>query len=158
MIEQEEKFIHFVSCIKWLNNTWRLLNTIKNEKDNPLVAPAFPFALIEYSKPYRQSRGITRKNVKGFILGTMYIPLKLLALHERITNSRDQVHAHSDLTVMDAKLYVHEFKGQRYTVIPQNFITGGEELSNIDEIIGLIEATLDNMYVKEKELENALPA
>jgi hypothetical protein len=153
MTEQEEKFIHFVSCIRWLNNAWCLLNTIKKDRDNPLIVPAFRFALIEYSKAYKLSHGVTQK----FNLDRSCIPSQLHALHEQIIGSRDQVHAHSDLTVMDAKLYVHEFKGQRYTIIPQNRITGGEELPNINEIIRLIEATLDNMYIKEKELENALP-
>jgi hypothetical protein len=57
---------------------------------------------------------------------------------------------------MDAELHVHEFMGQRYTLIPQSLIHGTEELSNLQEIIGLIEATLDNMYTQEKVLKNAL--
>ena len=118
-----------------------------------MIVPAFRFALIEYSKAYKLSHGATQK----FNLDKSCIPSELHALHERIIGSRDQVHAHTDLTVMNAKLYVHEFKGQRYTTIPQKHITGGEELPNIDEIIRLIEATLNNMYIKGKELENALP-
>lgn len=153
MTEQEEQFVHFVSCITWLNNAWRLLNMIHVQFENPLIGPAFRFALIEYCKPYKLSCGVNRK----FKLGTSFIPKEYLPLHEQIISSRDQIHAHSDLTVMDAKLDVHEFMGQRYTLIPQNNIHGTEELSNLQEIVTLIEATLDNMYAQEKVLENALP-
>ena len=58
---------------------------------------------------------------------------------------------------MDAKLYVHEVEGQRFTGIVQNIITGVEELPNIEKIQKLIEGTLDNMYAKEKILEATLP-
>lgn len=152
MTEQEEQFVHFVACITWLNNVWRLLKMIHTQFDNPLIGPAFRFALVEYCKPYKQSHGINKK----FKLDTSFIPKERLPLHERIISSRDQIHAHSDLTVMDAKLHVHEFMGQRYTLIPQNIIRGTEELPNLLEIVALIEATLDNMCTQEKVLENAL--
>lgn len=152
MTEQEEEFVHFVSSIDWLNNAWRLLNIIRTQAENPLIGAAFRFALIEYCKPYKSSHGTNR----NFKLGTSYIPEELRQLHNRIISSRDQIHAHSDLTIMDAKLHVHEFLGQRYTLIPQNKIDGTEELSNLQEIIGLIEATLDNMYAQAKAFENML--
>lgn len=155
MTKQEEEFIHFVSCIECLNRVWRLISTIKAAQRSPLVGFAFRFALVEYSKPYNASRGTVKDKHK---LDTSCIPPDLLAVHTRIVNSRDQVHAHSDLTVMKAKLYISETQGkQRFTAIVQNIITGVEELPNIDEIQVLIERTLDNMYIKEKVLENALP-
>ena len=152
MTEQEEHFVHFVSCITWLNNAWRLLNTIHTQPENPLIEPAFRFALVEYCKPYKLSHGINKK----FKLDTTFIPIERLPLHKRIITSRDQIHAHSDLTVMDAKLNVLEFMGHRYTSIPQNNIYATEELPNLQEIVALIEATLDNMYIQEKMLENVL--
>ncbi|MHB8745629.1 MAG: hypothetical protein ACYC7I_03755 [Gammaproteobacteria bacterium] len=152
MSEQEEQFVHFVFCITWLNNAWRLLNNIHTQPENSLIGPAFRFALVEYCKPYKLSHGINKK----FKLDTSLIPKEHLPLHDRIIHSRDQIHAHSDLTVMDAKLQVHEFMGQRYTLIPQNIIHGTEELRNLQEIVALIEATLGNMYIQEKILESLL--
>ncbi len=152
MTEQEENFVHFVSCITWLNNAWRLLNTIHTQPANPLIGPAFRFALVEYCKPYKLSHGINKK----FKLDTSLIPKEHLPLHERIIDSRDQIHAHSDLTVMEAKLHVHEFMGQRYTCIPQNIIYATEELPNLQKIVALIECTLVNMYIQANVLENAL--
>lgn len=154
MTEQEEEFIHFVLCIECLNRVWRLINTIKAAESGSVVGFAFRFALVEYSKPYNTSHGTTKKKRK---LDTSCVPPDLLALHTRIVNSRDQIHAHSDLTVMEAKLYISEIQGQRFTTISRNIVTGVEELPNINEIQVLIERTLDNMYIKEKILENALP-
>ncbi|MGH9878312.1 MAG: hypothetical protein ACRD5H_11795 [Nitrososphaerales archaeon] len=152
MTEQEEHFVHFVSCITWLNNTWRLLNTIQSQPSNPLVGPAFRFAIIEYCTPYNQSHGANKK----FKLDNSLIPINFIPLHERIINSRNKIHAHHDLTVMEAKLHVHEYSGQRYTLIAQNFITGVEELPNLKEVIEMVEGTLDNMYAHEKLLKAAL--
>jgi len=152
MTEKEEEFIHFTSCIKALNNAWVIITSIKEQTGNPLIGPAFRFALIEYSKPYRQSFGSKR-----WKLDTECIPDEMKDLHNRITDARDQIHAHSDLTVMEARVYIHEVEGQRYSGIVQNKITGLEELPNIDKIQFLIEETLNNMYEKERVLEAALP-
>lgn len=154
MTDQEEEFVHFVSCIASLNNAWRLINVIKGEIGNPLVGAAFQYVLIEYSKPYRESRSDSGKKRR---LDTSYVPQARLALHKRLTDSRDQINAHSDLTVMNARLYVTEIQGRRFSSIVQNIITGVEELKNLGEIQLLIEGTLENMYVKEKALEAALP-
>ena len=116
MTEQEEKFVHFASCITCLNNAWRLLQTIQTQPGNPLVGAAFRFALVEYCKSYKCSRRVNKKPLK---LDTALIPPAYIPLHERIIVSRDQIHAHSDLTVMEAKLHVHEFMGRRTRESPR---------------------------------------
>jgi hypothetical protein len=160
MTEQEEKYVHFGSCIDDLNSAWRLLHEIKQCKGNSLVGAAFQFALIEYSKPYKVSLGAV-SNSKGrpipYKLDESRIPPKHIELHKRIIDARDQIHAHSDLTVMEAKLYVKNSPQGRVVGAVQNKITGTEELSKIDAIIGLIEETLDRMYEDVKQLEAALP-
>jgi hypothetical protein len=90
MSEQEEKFVHFVSCITWLNNAWQILNVIPTQSENSFIGPAFRFTLVEYCKPYKLSHGVSKK----FKLDTSLIPKEHLPLHERIISSRDQVHAH----------------------------------------------------------------
>jgi hypothetical protein len=152
MTEDDECLIHFSLSVTWLNNAWRLMQRIRDQSGNELSGPAFRFALIEYCKPYKQSRGVTKR----FKLDTKFIPSEFLSLHKRIVESRDQVHAHSDLSVLDARLSVHKFMGQRYAQIAQNYITGVEELSNLADIIQLIEGTLDNMYVELGVLEASL--
>lgn len=153
MTEQDEYFIYFQSCINSLNESWGILNTIHTQQKKPLIAPTFRYALILYCKPYKNSQCTIKKKRQ---LQTDFIPPEYLPLHERIILSRDKVHAHSDLTIMEAKLTVNNFKEQRYTSIIQNTIYGTEELVNLPKIVTLIEKTLDNMYTKEKELEHAL--
>ncbi len=156
MTPQEERYVHFVSSIDNLNKAWRILQEIREYKGSPLVGPAFQFALVEYSKPYRNSRGRVGKGVK-YKLEDVHIPAKHRELHKRILAARDQIHAHSDLTVKEAKLYVVNTSSGKYASRVQKAIRGTEELSNIDSIIELIEQTLDSVYIEVKRLETALP-
>jgi hypothetical protein len=87
----------------------------------------------------------------------VYIPAKHLELHKRILASRDQIHAHSDLTVKEAKLRVVNTASGKYVSRVQNAMRGTEEFSNINSIIELIEQSLDSMYIEAKRLEVALP-
>ena len=153
MTEQKERYLHFVCCIDWLNECWQLLKTIQAEADNPLRGAAFRFALVLYCKPYGKSRGSASKPFK---LDKSRIPNCWASLHDRIISSRDQIQAHTDLNVIAGEVHIHEFMGERYSTISQNMISGTEELKNIDEIIALVEGTLDAMYVEEKMLLAAI--
>ena len=151
---QEEQYVHFVSSIDNLNTAWRILKKIiEGDKDNPLVGPAFRFAFIKYSKPYTCSRGTIKKEHK---LDDKHIPDKHRELHKRILNARDKILAHSDLTVMEAKVYIADTEHGRFVQTSQNIIHGMEEFPNIDAIIDLIEQTLDSMYIEVKRLEAEL--
>lgn len=160
MTEQEEKYLHFVSCIDDLNNAWRLLREIKECQGNSLVGAAFQFALIQYSKPYKCSYGSVL-NSKGkstsYKLDESHIPVKHLELHKRIISERDQIYAHSDLTVKEAKLYIRDSSSGKIVTRVQNKICGTKELANIDAVIELVEQSLDSMYEKVKQLEVELP-
>lgn len=150
----KEEYIHFKSSIEDLNNAWRILKEIKRSDENPLIGPAFQLALIEYSKPYKGSYVSENERNK---LDEKYVPDEHLQLHNRIVDARDQIHAHSDLTVREAKLYVEETKQGKIATQVQNVIYGTEELSNIGEIIDLIEQTLDRMYEEADRMEQRLP-
>jgi len=155
MTEQEEKYIHFVSCIRNLNESLRILNVIKEQSGNPLIGPAFEFALIEYSKPYTEARGNFKHR---YSLGMDNVPSEYHELHKEILAARHQIHAHSDLTIQDAYLYVFESHSKKYVGISQNIIDGTEKLGRISDIIALIEKTLDSMYMQEKQLKAELPS
>lgn len=149
---QEEQHIHFASCIDNLNYAWLILQEIKKSESSPLISPAFQFALIEYAKPYRQSYGELQKHK----LDSRHVPTEHLDLHNRLLAARDKIHAHSDLTLMEARLYVAKTSQGLHASIVQNVIHRTEELSNIDMIMDLIEKTLNSMYVEAKQLENQL--
>ena len=161
MSEQEEKYIHLVNSIDSLNTTWRILKKIKDEKRNPLAGFAFQFALIEYSKPYKDSNSAfldsKGRPVRTYRLKTEYIPQSHLSLHKRILSIRDKMLAHLDLDVRDARVYVQSTERGRNIIRSQNNIDGTEEMKNIDEIIKLIEGTLDAMQEEAKKLGDHLP-
>lgn len=151
---QEERFIHFISCIEDLNEAWTILKRIKRRKNNSLGYAAFRFALIAYARPYKTSYGKVEHRHSG--LGEEYVPKEYTALHKQIVGARDTFLAHSDLTIKDAKLYVSEHPWGRETMISQNIINAAVEYSKIDEILDLIEMTLTKMYEKENILKAAL--
>jgi hypothetical protein len=159
MTEKEEEYLYFVSSLDVLNNAWLILQEIKKCKGSSLLGSAFQFALIEYSKPYKVSIG-TVLNSKGkptsYKLDESYIPDEYIELHKRILDARDQFHAHSDLTVREARLWVKNSPNGKISGTTQNKIVGTEELSNIDKIIDLIEKTLTSMYDQAKLLEQEL--
>jgi len=161
MTHQEEQYVHFVSSIDKLNNAWRILREIKRHRDHPLVGPAFQFALVEYSKPYIVSYGAELdargKPKRKYLLDETHIPGSHRALHDRLLTARKRIQAHDDLNVKEAKLHVANTGHGKFVGTVQNVIYGTEELSYIDDIIDLIEQTLDSMYVEVKRLEAALP-
>ena len=127
MTEQQEQYIHFVSCIQNLNEALRILKIIRRQPGNPLIGPAFEFALIEYSKPYTASRG----NFKAkYFLGDENVPTDYSELHKEILAARHQIHAHSDLTVEDASIYVIEDNYGKHVGLSKNIIYGTEKLEN----------------------------
>lgn len=149
----EERYIHFANCIDSLNQAWRILKKIRDGKDNPLRGFAFQFALIEYSKPYKASYGIKIKHHK---LSEAFVPEDHLELHKRIILARDKILAHLDLNIIDAKVYVQSTEHGRNILRSQNIIDGTVEMKNIDNIIILIEGTLDTIYKEVQKLGDDL--
>lgn len=153
MNSRNEFFVHFDVCADRLNSAWRTLKSIKENAGNPLVGPAFRFALVEYAVPYSRSDGT---NKARRYLDTKYIPSELLAFHQELMLSRNQVLAHADLSVLEPNLSYVDLKDRRLVVIAQNIITGLEQLPRIDDIISLIEQTLVNMYAARDSLKHSL--
>lgn len=150
MTGSEEHYFHFSCCIDWLNECRSLLQRLKDDRDNPLREPAFRFALVLYAKPYRESRG---NAVKKHRLDHSFVPPKFFALHKELMAERDQVHAHSDLTVLDARLSIHSYGTTRYALTVQNTLDQTKMIHKIDEIISLVENTLDKLIAEVKLLE-----
>jgi len=159
MTHQEEQYVHFASCLENLERAWRILHEIKQSQRNSLVGPAFQMALIEYAKPYRTTHGVaqtSKGNCVRYKLDAKHVPPVRLDLHNRLLRARDQVHAHSDLTVKEAKLYVGRTSTGTRAFIVQNVLYGAEELPQIDLIIELIEGTLDSMRLEAESMEATL--
>jgi hypothetical protein len=153
MTEQQEYYIHFMICIDRLNNAWAILNAVKEAEGNPLIGPAFRYALVEYSTPYTGSEGLIKRRRK---LETTWIPSEFLDLHKRILDARNKIHAHFDLTDLEPKLHIDRLNSTQYVTVVQNMIHGLEEFGNLDDIIRLLEGTLDNLYIERDGLIAAL--
>ena len=143
MKKNHEEFLHFVTCLGRLNGALKILQDIKVVGDSPLVGPAFRFALVEYATPYTTSEGSIRKDYR---LKTSFVPGNFLKLHKRLLDARNKIHAHADLTLMEAKLSVTKMRGAPVVKITSRNTDEHKELSNIDEIISLIEGTIRNLY------------
>lgn len=159
--EVQEKYIHFVNCIDSLNTAWRILNKIKEEKGNSLSYFAFQFALIEYSKSYKDANSAIKnekgKPAKKHKLATDFIPQKYLALHTKIIDARDKILAHLDLDIRDAKIYIQNTDRGKNIIRSQNILNLAKEMEDIEEIINLIEESLDAMQKEIKTLGDNLP-
>src|SRR5882724_6198134 len=97
LTSEEECFHHLATCISRLHSALEVLRTIKTASpDNPLIPPAFRFALVEYASPFTYSNG----QLKKYIVDDKYVPPEYLNLHKRIVTVRHTTHAHSDLKIM----------------------------------------------------------
>jgi hypothetical protein len=154
MTPEEEQYIHFAASMEDLNYAWRILIEVKGARGSLVAGAAFQFALVAYARPYKTSRGELNARYK---LDDGFVPIEHRELHQRILAARDQIQAHSDLTVKEAKLYVAKTEGGKFVGAVQNVITGLEELANINLIIVMIERTLERMYEEAERLEASLP-
>lgn len=104
----------------------------------------------------RRTQGQTAQSRGHRYLAETWVPPEYLALHRRILAARSKVHAHADLTVLEAQLHISEIQGKQYISRVQNMIHGLEEIGNIDAIISLIEGTLSNMYAEQEVREQSI--
>ena len=140
----EEHFHHLATCISRLHSALETLRTIKTASpDNPLISPAFRFALVEYASPFTRSDGQLEK----YTLDDKYVPPEYLDLHKRIVTARHTVHAHSDLTIMSAQFKAIGTQANPAADIRGTYVDELKELPNIDQIITLLNESIHNMYV-----------
>lgn len=141
MTIEDEDFIHYIECIDCLNRAWSVLKDIEAlETKGAISAAAYRYALIEYAKPYTQSRGDLRKRRK---LSHPELTPEQIALHQQIIGLRDQVLAHCDLTVKQANLHLTETAGIPSYIISSSII---DSLPPIRSVIDLLEQSLTLMY------------
>lgn len=156
MTGDEERYVHFTHCIEDLNDAWRVLKEIQQRTEyGGVEAAAFRYALVAYARPYTQSKGVSKTNHR---LDRGCVPSAHLELHQRLLSARNQIHAHSDLTLRDARVYVRKVRGRKIASQVRSGIDPLEEIKNLDEIVSLVELTLDCMYEKANQMEQELPA
>jgi hypothetical protein len=151
MTSADEDFVHYVDCIDSLNRAWSILKELGGfERPSAVQGAAFLFALVEYAKPYTRSDGYHGRRK----LPPPELP-ESLALHEQILDLRNQVLAHSDLTVKQAQLCLHSFQGKPHYIVSSNV---AHSFPSRKAVMRLIEQTLEQMYLKRDQLLHALNA
>jgi hypothetical protein len=153
MTAAQERYVHFVECIRSLNSAWRILTELSAVSPGVVRVAAYRMALIDYAKPYKASYGVHSRGTRPYALRSPCLSSEDLALHEHILDLRDQVLAHSDLTLKDAVVYASRVRDQPLVAIASN---NPPSLPNTASVIGLIERTLDQWYVELAKHEETL--
>ena len=150
----EEAYVHYAECIESLNRAWQILTLLRAiDRKTAIHAAAFRFALIVYAKPYTRSDGTFKHGRDAYKLPPPNLPAELLALHQQILDLRDQVLAHTDLTLKEAQLYITSHAGHSLVMVGSSSLP---TFPDGEEVIKLIEYTLDKMYVEIERLKNTL--
>ena len=149
----EELFYHLATCISRLHSALETLRTVKaSSAENPLIPPAFRFALVEYASPFTRSDGQHKK----YRLDERYVSPQYLDLHRRIVTARMKVHAHTDLTIMNIQFRITGTKVSPSAEVRGTHIDELEELPNIDQIIDLLNESIGSMYLDSEAQLRAL--
>jgi len=75
------------------------------------------------------------------------VPPEHLDLHKRIVAARHRVHAHFDLTIMNATFRATGTRANPAAEVSGTHVDELKELPNIDQIISLVSDSIHNMYV-----------
>jgi len=153
MTPAEEHYVHFTECIESLTSAWRILKELDSAAPGVIRAAAYRMALVEYAKPYKTSYGTHKRGRQGYVLPAPNLSTEELALHTQVLDLRDQVLAHSDLTLKDARVYASRVQGHPFVTIGANQLPS---FPNTFAVIALIEHSLELMYVQLKQLDEAI--
>ncbi len=146
-MENNERYIHYRESLTCLNRAWRTLCELeKTEPKGAIWAAAYRMSIVEYGKPFKVSRSQKHR----YKLEVPQIEAEYIELHEIVIDLRDQVVAHSDLTVLDASL---SYGGSHEPCLIMNNIDSFPEAKKLRK---LIERVLDQLYLQEPDyLPNA---
>lgn len=136
--QEDEEYVRLRESIQCLNISWAILKALEEPNPNKLIhAAAFRMALIEYTKPYTQSRGFFERPNR--------LPFPLVGeaenkLHEILMNLRHQFLAHADITI---KVPITHKKDHDPRFPPAITINTDPVLPSRIEVIQLIEKSLE---------------
>ena len=144
----DEEYMHYQESITSLNRAWRTLCELEASKaESAIWSAAYRMALIEYCKPFKISYG---KDKVRFKLPVPNLNQEELILHQKILDFRDQVLAHSDLSVLDARVSYDKNASFPVPLIVSNVLGG---LPQVNDIRHLVELVLDELYAKQGKYE-----
>lgn len=149
-MSNSEVFLHVQNCFDDLNDARNVLRAVKDSDAGLLREAAFKYAVVAYCRAYTTSQG--KKGPTRRKLEEGYVPDGSRKLHNELLHCRDKMYAHSDRDILDTKVSVHEFRGQKVPFRVQNVVRPLELMSKIEEIIELTELTMDAIIDANQEL------
>jgi hypothetical protein len=141
MVHDDEKLVFDKECERTLNNAWLIICKLQEvQPDRQIASAAYRLALIEYSKPFKKTRG---HGDKRYCMHALSLGETDLSLHKIILDLRDQYLAHCDIGVKDALVY--RGKNGEEPVIVENTDAA---LPAMAAVRGLIERSLEILYAR----------
>lgn len=144
----DEEYVHFQESITSLNRAWRTLCELENAPSgNAIWSAAYRMVIVEYCKPFTISQINRSERHK--------LPLPSLTddcnnFHARLLELRNQVMAHSDLSVLDAKVCYDQTTEFPVPIIAKNVLGN---LPSVSEMKNQVEAVLDALYQQNSQYE-----
>jgi len=137
-----EVFLHTQNCFNDFNDSRNVLRAVGQSSNEILRNAAFKYAVIAYCRAYTSSKG---KQSGSMTLDKKYIPSGFYDLHTQLLGNRHKIYAHTDRDILEAKLQVSDISGQKLPMRTQNVIYPLNLMTRIDEIIDLVEKTMDEI-------------
>ena len=139
-----EEYVHYQESLTSLNRAWQTICELESiEPKGAIWSAAYRMTLIEYCKPFKNSNANSKKlKIDGLIFDE-----EKDKLHKKILYLRDKVLAHSDIDILEAKIYYDKNAVHPIPLISTNIEPNMPKLS---EIRKLIEFVLDELYKKQE--------
>ncbi|WP_158704627.1 hypothetical protein [Ectopseudomonas mendocina] len=141
MTPNDEDYVYFQECLIRLNRAWEIICKLQSTEPRDIIwGAAYQMAIIEYAKPYKESRGTKKWR---YILPLQNLTETDRLLHDRLLSLRDTFLAHSDITIKDAKVFVGSISENPLPLIISNT---EPEMPQPHDVRALIELTLKHLY------------
>lgn len=144
----DEEYIHYQEGLTSLNRAWRTLCELeKTPSGSAIWSAAYRMAVVEYCKPFTKSWISKNEWCK---LPLPDVPDESRLLHDRLLDLRNQVMAHSDLNILDAKICYDKTAEFPIPLISKNILGN---FPSVTEIKSQVETVLDALYQQETKYE-----
>lgn len=146
MNDVHERFCHLEISRMRLGRALDTFRQVQEYRNHPLAKAAFAYGVVEYAASFTTSKGKHKK----YWLKEGLVPTNFVDLHQRLLDARNQLLAHHDVRVLEPSVTATKWEGDCLTSLSMKGLDGTEEMGNLDEIIGLVRATIDNA-IRERE-------
>lgn len=140
----EETYIYYQESVTGLNRAWRTICELETTSPGSAIwAAAYRMALIEYCKPFKRSKGISKHPL--ILKKRPPLPDAMVKLHEQVIDLRDTFLAHSDINRLDPKIHYENL------ALPLIVKNTDPNMPSVKDMRMLIEHVLDYLYENESQ-------